>query len=545
MDRATHCPNCFQEPAPAPRCSHCGFDAASYLETNEILPLFTTLAGGKYRVGRVLGRGGFAVVYAGFVAKGLKRKVAVKEFFPRLPRALEASRQGVEVTVPKEQAAAFETQKKRFLLEAEILAQFRQPRLVQIDDSIEENNTIYLIMERLTGHTLSEHLGGLWDDQGGLLKAARALPPEDVSRLLYAALEGLEVLHGHAPPVIHRDLTPNNLFLEGEQVERLKVLDFGLARLGIAKASILAGTLDFAAPEQLGYYGRHITPATDFYTLGASLYTALTGLSPPGAIQRHAKQPPKPLSLPPSVDSTLAQVIRACLEIDPEKRPQSVTEIRQRLAAGTVLFPDPEPLPPPPLTQPPPEPAPFQVFRDRLRDGTEGPAMIVIPAGTVLIEFEVKGRRDPAQEECKVGSFAIGQYAVTFAEYDRFCDATGREKPDDAGWGREMRPAINVSLDDVDAYIDWLSQETGQRYRLPDDTEWEYAARAGTKTAFWWGNQIASEQANFDNNYGKTVPVNNFKPNPWGLYQVHGNIWEITIQKNLEPSDPCQDFGLR
>jgi formylglycine-generating enzyme required for sulfatase activity len=133
--------------------------------------------------------------------------------------------------------------------------------------------------------------------------------------------------------------------------------------------------------------------------------------------------------------------------------------------------------------------------------------------------------------------FAIGQCAVTFAEWDAFAAATGGYKPADEGWGRDERPVINVGWDDIQAYLAWLRQVTGQEYRLPSEAEWEYAARAGTTTPFWWGSSISTKQANYNGNYTygggqqgeyrtKTVPVKSFDPNPWGLYQVHGNVWE-------------------
>ncbi len=96
---------------------------------------------------------------------------------------------------------------------------------------------------------------------------------------------------------------------------------------------------------------------------------------------------------------------------------------------------------------------------------------------------------------------------------------------------------INVSWNDATDYAAWLSRQTGQAYRLPSEAEWEYACRAGTTSPFWWGSSISTGQANYDGTgtYGggpkgeyrkRTVPVDSFAPNPWGLYQVHGNVWE-------------------
>src|SRR5262249_30979398 len=110
-------------------------------------------------------------------------------------------------------------------------------------------------------------------------------------------------------------------------------------------------------------------------------------------------------------------------------------------------------------------------------------------------------------------------------------------KPADQGWGRGKRPVINVGWDDVKAYVAWLSRQTGRTYRLLSDAEREYVTRAGTTTPFWWGATISTSQANYDGTttYGcgaqggfrqKTVPVGTFQPNPWGLYEVHGNVSE-------------------
>jgi formylglycine-generating enzyme required for sulfatase activity len=136
---------------------------------------------------------------------------------------------------------------------------------------------------------------------------------------------------------------------------------------------------------------------------------------------------------------------------------------------------------------------------------------------------------------------AVARFAVTFDEWEACINEGGcnRYKPADRGWGRGRRPVIYVSWSDTKAYLAWLSRKTGKPYRLLSEAEREYVARAGTRTPFWWGASISTDQANYNGNftYGngprgeyrqQTVPVDFFSPNPWGLYQVHGNVWEWT-----------------
>ena len=163
------------------------------------------------------------------------------------------------------------------------------------------------------------------------------------------------------------------------------------------------------------------------------------------------------------------------------------------------------------------------------------PEMVVIPAG----EYRRGCRSDcnplphtkPVQK-VRVESFELGKYEVTFAEYDRFTAATGRERADDEEWGRGRRPVILVSWEDAVAYTRWLSEQTGERYRLPSEAEWEYAARSGTKKKkYSWGNEIGSNRANCDGcgsqwDDRQTAPVGSFPPNRWGLHDMHGNVRE-------------------
>jgi formylglycine-generating enzyme required for sulfatase activity len=136
-------------------------------------------------------------------------------------------------------------------------------------------------------------------------------------------------------------------------------------------------------------------------------------------------------------------------------------------------------------------------------------------------------------------AFAVGQFAVTFEEWDA-CVADGgcnAYRPWDNGWGRGKHPVINVSWSDAKSYVAWLSQRTGKPYRLLSEAEREYVTRAGTASAFWWGASVSRRQANYDDKTSqdktskgssgqRTMPVDSYQPNPWGLYQVHGNIWE-------------------
>jgi formylglycine-generating enzyme required for sulfatase activity len=179
-----------------------------------------------------------------------------------------------------------------------------------------------------------------------------------------------------------------------------------------------------------------------------------------------------------------------------------------------------------------------EVFRDVLKDGSPGPTMIWVSTGRFLMG-DIRGsgwdNEGPVQEVA-VERFAIGIYPLSFDEYDKFAEFTGREKPYDHGWGRGNRPVINISWLDALAYCNWLTQQTGETYRLPTEAEWEYVARAGTNTDYWWGNEIGINKANCIGSNStwsgeQTSPVDAFEANPFGLYATVGNVWEWTCSK--------------
>ncbi|WP_338847569.1 SUMF1/EgtB/PvdO family nonheme iron enzyme [Massilia sp. W12] len=198
-----------------------------------------------------------------------------------------------------------------------------------------------------------------------------------------------------------------------------------------------------------------------------------------------------------------------------------------------------------------------QAFCDAFLDGAGfGPALLVAPAGRFIMgsseaeralalragaQASWLARETPQRQVCINTPFAMGKYPVTCAEWERFAQATGWRQ--DENWSAPdfpqsgAYPVVGVSWRDACAYLTWLSLQTGQRYRLPSEAEWEYACRAGSSSAFSCGDKISAEQANFDGNFTYNAsargpflrgasPVGSYAPNAFGLYDMHGNVWE-------------------
>ncbi|MGB9166496.1 MAG: formylglycine-generating enzyme family protein [Rhodomicrobium sp.] len=180
-----------------------------------------------------------------------------------------------------------------------------------------------------------------------------------------------------------------------------------------------------------------------------------------------------------------------------------------------------------------------------------------MPSGTFMMgspedEPERNNNEGPQHEVTIPKPFAIGRCAVTRGQFAAFVAGTGHKtdwrggyitggggvwKSDpskswrDPGFAQDdSHPVVRVNWDDAQAYVTWLSQASGAPYRLPSEAEWEWVCRAGGGTPFWWGSGITQGQANYGGTYSygrdRTVPARHFEPNPWGLYQVHGNVWE-------------------
>ena len=184
------------------------------------------------------------------------------------------------------------------------------------------------------------------------------------------------------------------------------------------------------------------------------------------------------------------------------------------------------------------DPRPSRRAGERFRDCAECPELVVAPAGSFTMgsPLSEEGRFEDEGPQRRVtipSPLAVGVYEVTFAEWDACVSAggCGGHRPDDRGWGRGSRPVINVSWEDARAYVDWLSRRTGASYRLLSESEWEYVARGGSRTAYWWGGSVGRNRANcFDCGSRwdgeQTAPVGSFGANGFGLHDVSGNVWE-------------------
>ena len=182
---------------------------------------------------------------------------------------------------------------------------------------------------------------------------------------------------------------------------------------------------------------------------------------------------------------------------------------------------------------PQPRAIPGSTFRERLSSGGEGPQMVVIPAGSFNMgclsnDADCFDQQKPVHRVTIPRPFAASVHEVTFEDYDRF---THPNKVDDGGWGRGTRPVISVSWNDAKEYVDWLSAQTGGTYRLLSEAEWEYAARAGSTSKYSWGDAVGTNRANCDiedcgDRFQYTAPVGSFGANAFGLYDMHGNVWE-------------------
>ena len=430
---------------------------------------------------------------------------------------------------------------------------------------------------------VTEYLEGVLDGETWLDKYGKLGERISIAVGLQIA-KGLQI--AHEKDLCHLDLKPANLLLRTTRIGlTVTIIDFGIAQrvatslrntvnpdtvTTTALGKKIMRTLDYAPPEQKGVQ-RFGNPSTksDIFAFGAILYRLITGETPhiihPLSNKELSRLLTSCLRKDPTQRPSAKQVIK-CLEnmkIQGAKSPIHIYNIRWNLFGNRrehlkqlllflmilgvfvfLMLPFIKKVPlllcengkvfNPRLDKCIPECENGKVFNHPLKYGGFGPKMVIVPPGKFRMgDIQGFGEDDEIPvHQVSVTCFAIGVYEVTFFEYERFARAACRKIPNDAGWGEDKRPVINVSWHDALAYTDWLNEQTGKEYRLPTEAQWEYAARAGTETRYWWGDDIGSNQANClrsGSQWSGTAPVGSFKPNPFGLYDTVGNVWEWVV----------------
>ncbi len=311
------CMNCFSVKGQYEVCPYCGYvEGTPPVQPHCLTP--GTILGNHFIVGTVIGFGGFGITYKCYDTT-LGITVAAKEFYPigLVNRSPGQNKVGL---LSGEKRVQYSEQLKRFLMEAQSVAQFGKAKdIVNIYDYFEENGTAYIIMEYIDGILLKDYL----EKQG-------AMPPDVALSVIMPIIEAVKKIHSKG--IIHRDISPDNIFITDEK--SIKVFDFGAALLNDSKEGMAAEKVikvGYSAPEQYrdksrqGFY-------TDIYSVGAILYQMLTGKKPVESTEREYKDKMKsPLELGVKINSNVDRAVMEAMAVRPELRYQGIQQFEEAL----------------------------------------------------------------------------------------------------------------------------------------------------------------------------------------------------------------------
>lgn len=359
-----YCYNCFQSmPDGATVCPSCGYNAGAQTGKFPMALPSGTVLNGRYILGRVLGQGGFGITY---IAQDHKTGVlvAVKEYFPDTMAARTGGPSVSAYTGQREENFLYG--KECFLNEAKTLAEFiGNPNIVRVHSYFEENNTAYFVMDYVQGTSFQDYL-----------KQHGRLSWQETKRILEPVIGALASVHSKG--VIHRDVTPDNIYITNDGT--VKLLDFGAARYSLGDKSRSLDVVlkhGYAPREQYSRHGRQ-GPYTDVYALGATFYYALTGRLPPDSIDRQDEDEfILPSSLGVKLPAKAEDALCKALAVSAQNRFQSMSEFYLALNEG-----DEEPVPPTPPVPPRPQPEPPGPVPEPVPGPKPGPAPAPEPASS-------------------------------------------------------------------------------------------------------------------------------------------------------------------
>ena len=548
----------------------------------------TTLQGGKYKIIRMLGRGGFGITYLAENTM-LDGKVAIKEFF--FKEYCNRDEETSHVTIPTDgNREIVERFKAKFIKEARTIFKLNYPNIVRILDIFEENGTAYYVMEYIEGESLNE-----------MVKRRGAIPEAEAIGYIKEVGSALTYIHGKN--INHLDIKPGNLMKRRDN-NKIQVIDFGVAKQYDAATSEGTTTTPvgishgYSPSEQYQKNGvQTFSPQSDVYALAATLFKLLTGNTPPEAIVVQDEGLPKEELRMKGVSETVVSAIEAAMQTR-TKRTQSVAEFIKNLDANddeaTVVNEE---------TRKAEEEkrrkeaeakrraeekaAAERKAREEAESEREeenkarrakpkkiilwavvavvaialavvgvGVLMNIPPSPTLgtssytpnIQEFTVNGVSFQ-MVEVRGGTFTMGAtseqgdanddekptHEVTLSDY-----YIGKTEVTQALWEAVMGnnpsyfqgkslPVENISWNDCKTFIVKLNALTGKTFRMPTEAEWEYAARGGSKSRgykYSGSGNIDEVAWHKDNSEEKTHEVGTKRPNELGLYDMSGNVWE-------------------
>ncbi len=490
----------------------------------------TLLQGGRYKIIKTLGQGGFGITYLA-LQSGLERQVAVKEFFMKdfCERDRATSHVTLGMKTSRDMVKRF---RAKFIKEARNIAKLNHPNIVRIIDVFEENGTAYYVMEYAEGGSLGEKLR----KKGSFSKPV-------ATRYITQVAEAVGYIHQRK--MNHLDIKPDNIMLSGD--DNVILIDFGLAKqydatTGSQTSSTPVGISEGYAPIEQYHLGGvvNFTPETDIYTLGATFFKMLTGITPPSASDVLENGVPVDKLEQNQVSAKVVALITHAMNASKKNRLHSVSEFLQGLNTDSVSIADKEDT--------------ISLNINVLTFNVNGISfdMVKVESGTFTMgytsemkvtrgnmldemedmnfdketeEWSLQLMQDQIKDEVPahkvtLSSYYIGKTVVTQGLWE---SVMGMNPSSDIGVNK---PVNNVSWCDCQMFISRLNFITGKKFRLPTEAEWEFAARGGNNSRHYRysGSNTLADVAWGDGDSLSDVALK--KPNELGLYDMSGNVYE-------------------